>query len=47
MYPLTRNPLTTPQVRRMVYGYDRLRTIAADASANLEASTQYYPSNSG
>jgi hypothetical protein len=45
--PLTSNPLTTPQGRHMVYGYGRLRTIAADAGATLVASTQYYPSNSG
>jgi hypothetical protein len=33
----TRNLLATPHVRRKGYGYDRFRTVGADAGANLEA----------
>ena len=42
-----REPLTTPQVRRIGYGYGRFGTIAANASANLEATTRILPEKLG
>src|SRR5215210_4129111 len=45
--PYMSNLLTTPRVRCTRYGYDLLRTIAANSSRIYRLLRNHYPSNSG
>ena len=47
MYSRTHGPLTTPQVRRIGYGYGRFGTIATNASAILEPFMRILPEQLG